>query len=134
MVTAPAALCGAPIAGGPWLALAPWRPVPAPIAEPQPTVRARAVLERDRVIAAAGAGLLVLILTRWPVAAICLCVPRSRQGSTEARLRFANRTSAKSACSGGAMHLMLAVGASVSVLLFILFGLYQAASQHSRRR
>ena len=69
-MTALAALCGALIAGGLWLALASWRPVPAPIAERQPTVRARAVLERDRVIAAAGAGLLVLILTRWPVAAI----------------------------------------------------------------
>ena len=69
-MTALAALCGALIAGGLWLALASWRPVPAPIAERQPTVRARAAFERDRVIAAGGAGLLVLILTRWPVAAI----------------------------------------------------------------
>ncbi len=39
VVTALAALCGALVTGGLWLAFASWRPIPAPTAERQPTVR-----------------------------------------------------------------------------------------------
>ena len=70
MVTALAALCGALVVGGLWLAASSWRPVPVTRTERQPHARASTLLERDRVIAAVGAGLLVLVLTRWPVAAI----------------------------------------------------------------
>ena len=70
MVTALAALCGALVVGGLWLAVSSWRPVPVARTERQSQARASALLERDRVIAAVGAGLLVLVLTRWPVAAI----------------------------------------------------------------
>jgi Flp pilus assembly protein TadB len=70
MVTALAALCGALVVGGLWLAMSSWRPVPVTKTARQPQAPASALLERDRVIAAVGAGLLVLVLTRWPVAAI----------------------------------------------------------------
>jgi tight adherence protein B len=70
MVTALAALCGALVVGGLWLAMSSWRPVPVARTGRQPNGRASALLERDRVIAAVGAGLLVLVFTRWPVAAI----------------------------------------------------------------
>jgi len=69
-VTALAALCGALVVGGLWLAMSSWRPVPVVKTERQAQARASALLERDRVIAAVGSGLLVLVLTRWPVAAI----------------------------------------------------------------
>ena len=70
MVTALAALCGALVVGGLWLAMSSWRPVPVAKTERHTQARASALLERDRVISAVGAGLLVLVLTRWPVAAI----------------------------------------------------------------
>jgi tight adherence protein B len=41
-----------------------------PVVKTERQARASALLERDRVIAAVGAALLVLVLTRWPVAAI----------------------------------------------------------------
>ena len=44
--------------------------MPVAKTERQPQARASDLLERDRVIAAVGAGLLVLVLTRWPVAVI----------------------------------------------------------------
>lgn len=50
---------------------------------------------------------------------------------TAANMPFAGNPGSISEADFGKM---LAVGASISVLLFILFGLYQAASQHSRRR
>ena len=70
MVTALAALCGALVVGGLWLAMSSWRPVPVVKTERPAQARASALLDRDRVIAAVGSGLLVLVLVRWPVAAI----------------------------------------------------------------
>lgn len=67
-MTALAALCGVLLAGGLWLAVTSWRPIPA--APSHGGVAARfAEFDRGRVAAAAGCGLLGLVVTRWPVAA-----------------------------------------------------------------
>ncbi len=70
MVSALAALCGVLVAGGLWLAASSWRPVARTSRTGRSPSRTRFVVERDRVIAAAGAGVVVLVFTRWPVAAL----------------------------------------------------------------
>jgi tight adherence protein B len=70
VVSALAALCGVLVAGGLWLAASSWSPVARASRAGRSPSRARFVLERDRVLAAAGAGVVVLVLTRWPVAAL----------------------------------------------------------------
>lgn len=66
MVTTVAALSGALIAGGLWVALTSLRPAPVrPVSDRRRVWR----FDRNRSAAALGVGLLVLVLTRWPVAA-----------------------------------------------------------------
>lgn len=62
------ALCGALVAGGLWLAVMSLRPVP--VAPRRPLVERRWPVDRTRIVAAFGAGLVVLVTSRWPVAAI----------------------------------------------------------------
>lgn len=66
-MTALAALAGALAAGGLWVALTALRPVPV---RPRRRRQAsRPMVDRNRVAVAGGAGLLVLVVSRWPVAA-----------------------------------------------------------------
>lgn len=70
-MTALAALCGALVAGGMWLAVSAIRPVPVRPGPSRPAWRIRlAALDTARLAVAAAVGLLALVLTRWPVAAI----------------------------------------------------------------
>lgn len=68
-MSALAALCGALVVGGVWLVITSWRPVPQS-SRPRRHRPARLGAHRDRLVGAACASLLVLVLTRWPVAAI----------------------------------------------------------------
>lgn len=64
-----AGLCGALVGGGLWLAMVSWRPVAAPSRRARQSVR-EGRLDRQRAAAAAGLGVLALVVTRWPIAAI----------------------------------------------------------------
>jgi len=64
-----AAVCGALVVGGLWLAVTSWRA--APIAVRTRQRRVTSVLDRTRIGAAAAMAVLVLVVTRWPVAGIC---------------------------------------------------------------
>lgn len=64
-----AALCGVLVGGGVWLAVVSWRP--APVSARRSRSRSRfGAADRQRAAAAAGLAALVLVVTRWPVAAI----------------------------------------------------------------
>lgn len=68
-MTALAALAGALVAGGSWLAVTSWRPQAIPARRP----KRGAGLDRQsrqRLVACVAAGLVALVVTRWPVAAI----------------------------------------------------------------
>lgn len=60
------ALCGVLVVGGLWLAVTSLRPVPVRPSLP----RTRFSVDRARITVAVGAGLAVLVLSRWPMAAI----------------------------------------------------------------
>jgi tight adherence protein B len=64
-----AAMAGAMAAGGIWLAITSWRPVPITSATPK-TRRISDPLLKQRSIAAAVGLIAVLVITRWPVAAV----------------------------------------------------------------
>lgn len=64
-----AGLCGALFGAGLWLAVVSWRPAPVPSGRGLKRVWVGR-LDRQRAAGAAGLGLLVLVVTRWPVAAI----------------------------------------------------------------
>lgn len=63
-----AALCGLLFVGGLWLVVTSWKPVP--VTPKVHSARAADPLLRSRVLAAAGGALAILVVTRWPVAAI----------------------------------------------------------------
>ncbi|MGE0139366.1 MAG: type II secretion system F family protein [Ilumatobacteraceae bacterium] len=70
-MTALAGLCGALVAGGLWLAVTSMRRVPVrPGPSRPPWLVGLAALDTARLAVAAAVGLLALVLTRWPVAAI----------------------------------------------------------------
>ena len=88
-----AALAGAVCAAGIWLVATSWRPVPTTLALPR-TRRITDPLLKQRVLAAAGGLVVVLVITRWPVAAIAGAAIgwaavgiRSRKGSPSAERR-----------------------------------------------
>lgn len=68
-MTALAGLCGALVLGGLWLTITSLRPVPVRPRRDRATRRWSAV-DRRRVAVAVVAGLVVLVVTRWPVAAV----------------------------------------------------------------
>jgi len=68
-MTLVAALSGALVLGGLWLAVTSWRPVPEPPAQGRLLDRL-SDLEARRVIAAVVGALVALVVTRWPIAAI----------------------------------------------------------------
>jgi len=70
VVIALVGLCGVLVGGGLWFAVVSLRPVPVRAPRPRRARVGWGALDRVRVVAAVGAGLLVLVLTRWPVAAI----------------------------------------------------------------
>ena len=69
MVIVLAGLCGALVGGGVWLAVVSWRPAPITSIERRKWARL-SVAGRRRLAAATGLAMLVLVVTRWPVAAI----------------------------------------------------------------
>lgn len=68
-MTVLAALCGLVTIGGIWFALTSWRPVPATERTPRVARRFDRV-DRRRLVAVAAGALLVLVITRWPIAAV----------------------------------------------------------------
>lgn len=68
-MTVLAALCGLVTIAGIWFAIASWRPVPATERRPRPASPFDRV-DRRRLVAVAAGALLVLVITRWPIAAV----------------------------------------------------------------
>ena len=70
-MSALAAFCGALVGAGLWLAVISLRPAPVPARHPRRQIGARwDRRRRNQLAAAAGLGVLALVLTRWPVAAL----------------------------------------------------------------
>ena len=70
-MTALAALCGALIGAGLWLALTSLRPQPVPVRRQRNPIRWRGDRRRRNQLAAGiGSGIVVLVVTRWPVAGV----------------------------------------------------------------
>lgn len=71
MVSALAALCGALVGAGLWLAVVSLRPSPVPVRRPHRRLLRRwKRRRRNQLVAAAGLGVVALVVTRWPVAAL----------------------------------------------------------------
>lgn len=69
-MTALAVLCGALVGGGLWLVATSVRPTAPPVRAEGSARRVRlGEADRQRLLVAAGFGILVLVVTRWPVAA-----------------------------------------------------------------
>ena len=67
-MTALAAFAGLMVVGGLWVALSSWRPVP--VIDGAARVRRFDRVDGRRLLAFAGGALLVLVVTRWPIAAL----------------------------------------------------------------